>query len=96
MYRRIPARFQAAQDQEWFTMTVLARGHHFATWVNGIQMVDWIDNRPLRDNARQGCKLEKGPISLQGHDKTTDLYFRNLRIGELPKEATISQSPGGK
>jgi hypothetical protein len=96
IYRRIPARFQAAHDQEWFTMTVVARGRHFATWVNGIQMVDWTDNRPLRDNARQGCKLGKGPISLQGHDKTTDLYFRNLRVGELPKEATISQSPGGK
>lgn len=85
IYRRIPARFQAAKDHEWFTMTVLAQGNHIATWVNGMQMVDWTDNRPLNDNARNGCKLGKGPISLQGHDPTTDLSFRNIRIAELPK-----------
>jgi hypothetical protein len=25
-----------------------------------------------------------GPVSLQGHDKTTDLSFRAIRIAELP------------
>jgi hypothetical protein len=87
IYRRVPARKQAAKDGEWFTMTVIAHGRHIATWVNGIQMVDWTDNRPLKDNARNGCRLEKGAISLQGHDATTDLYFRNIRIAELPKPA---------
>jgi hypothetical protein len=86
IYRRVPARKQAANDGEWFTMTVIAHGRHIATWVNGIQMVDWTDNRPDKDNARQGCRLEKGAISLQGHDPTTDLYFRNIRIAELPKK----------
>jgi hypothetical protein len=85
IYRRIPARFQVAKDNEWFTMTVAAQGKHIATWVNGIQMIDWTDNRPLADNARNGCKLGKGHISLQGHDPTTNLSFRNIRIAELPK-----------
>jgi hypothetical protein len=85
IYRRVPARKQAAKDGEWFTMTVVAHGRHIATWVNGIQMVDWTDNRPLKDNARNGCRLEKGAISLQGHDPTTDLVFRNIRIAELPR-----------
>jgi Domain of Unknown Function (DUF1080) len=85
IYRRMPARKQAAQDGEWFTMTVVAQGWHMATWVNGLQVVDWTDTRPVKDNARNGCKLEKGPISLQGHDPTTDLNFKNIRIGQLPK-----------
>jgi len=85
IYRRMPARKQASQDGEWFTMTVIAEGRHMATWVNGLQVVDWTDTRPVKDNARNGCKLEKGPISLQGHDPTTDLNFRNIRIGDLPK-----------
>lgn len=85
IYRRVPARKQTAKDGEWFTLTVIAHGRHIATWVNGIQQVDWTDNRPLKDNARNGCRLEKGAISLQGHDATTDLYFRNIRIAELPK-----------
>lgn len=81
IYRRVPARKQMARDHEWFTMTVIAQGRHIATWVNGVQMVDWTDYRPLKDNARNGCRLEAGPISLQGHDPTTDLSFRNFRIG---------------
>jgi hypothetical protein len=85
IYRRIPARRQVAKDFEWFTMTVIAQGRHLRTWVNGIQVVDWTDNRPLKDNARNGCRLEKGNISLQGHDPTTDLSFRNLRIAEWVK-----------
>jgi hypothetical protein len=85
IYRRMPARKQAAKDREWFTMTVIAKGRHIATWVNGIQVVDWTDNRPLNNNARNGCRLEAGPISLQGHDPTTNLSFRNIRIAELPK-----------
>jgi hypothetical protein len=83
IYRRVPARRAAAKDREWFTMTVVARGRHFATWVNGIQVVDWTDNRPENENARNGCRLKKGPISLQGHDPTTDLSFRNIRIADL-------------
>jgi hypothetical protein len=83
IYRRIPARKEVAKDNEWFTMTIVAEGRHIATWVNGVQVVDWIDNRPLNKNPRNGCRLEKGPISLQGHDPTTDLNFRNIRLAEL-------------
>jgi hypothetical protein len=85
IYRRVPARRQGAKDNEWFTMTVMADGRHIATWVNGVQVVDWTDNRPVNANARNGCRLEKGNISLQGHDPTTDIDFRNFRLAELPK-----------
>lgn len=83
IYRRIPARQEVAKDGEWFTLTIVAHGNHLATWVNGIQVVDWYDNRPKSDNARTGCRLEPGHISFQGHDPTTDLSFRNIRIAEL-------------
>lgn len=84
IYRRMPARKEVAKDNEWFAMTIVAHGRHIATWVNGIQVADWTDNRPPSDNARTGCRLEAGHISLQGHDPTTDLSFRNFRIAELP------------
>jgi hypothetical protein len=83
IYRRQPARMEVAKDGAWFTYTILAYKNHFLTWVNGIQVTDWTDNRPRSDNARTGCRLEAGHISLQGHDPTTDLSFRNIRIGEL-------------
>jgi hypothetical protein len=86
IYRRIPARMQAAKDKEWCTMTILAEGKHLGVWVNGLMVTDWTDNRPLKDNARNGCKLEAGHISLQGHDPTTNLDFRNIRIIDLGKK----------
>ncbi len=88
IYRRQPARKGIAKDGEWFTLTVIAHGRHMATWVDGVQVTDWTDNRPLDKNARNGCRLEKGAISLQGHDPTTDLNFRNIRIAELPPPPT--------
>jgi Domain of Unknown Function (DUF1080) len=87
IYRRQPARRPASQDFEWFTMTVEAHGRHMLVWVNGILVTDWNDNRPPNENGRNGCRLEAGAISLQGHDPTTDLSFRNLRIAELPPAA---------
>jgi hypothetical protein len=84
IYRRIPARKQMAKDKEWFAMTVVAHGNHFATWVNGVQVVDWTDNRPPDKNGRNGFCANPGVISIQGHDPTTDLSFRNIRIAEYP------------
>jgi Domain of Unknown Function (DUF1080) len=84
IYRRIAARKVVANDNEWFTMTVVADGKHMATWVNGYQTIDWTDDRKENENPRNGYRAAKGPISLQGHDPTTDLLFRNIRIAELP------------
>ena len=83
IYRRQPARKVVSSDHEWFAMTLIAHGNHFATWVNGYQVTDWTDTRSEKANAREGCKLGPGPLSLQGHDPTTDLSFRNIRIQSL-------------
>jgi hypothetical protein len=83
IYRRQPARKVVSTDGEWFTMTVAAHGRHIATWVNGYPVVDWTDDRKEADNARNGFKKGKGALSIQGHDPTTDLSFRNIRIQSL-------------
>jgi hypothetical protein len=87
LYGRQPARKVVSSDKEWFTLTVVAQGKHIAIWVNGYQTVDFTDDRKAAEDARRGAKTDAGPISLQGHDPTTDLSFRNLRVAELPKAA---------
>ena len=72
-----------SRDGEPFTMTVIASGPHVATWVNGVQVTDWTDERPEADNPREGRRTKPGPIQLQAHDKGTDVEFRNLRIAPL-------------
>jgi len=84
IYNRQPARRVVSSDYEWFAKTIIAHGPHLATWVNGVQVADFTDPRAQNENARQGFRAKAGVLSLQGHDPTTDLSFRNLRIAELP------------
>jgi hypothetical protein len=86
IYRRIPARKAVAKDSEWFTLTVVARGRQIATWVDGVQQVDWTDHRAASDNPRTGYREAAGTLSLQGHDPTTDLSFRAIQIASIPKK----------
>lgn len=85
IYRRQKARQVVSNDFEWFYKTVLATGNHIAVWVNGQQVTDWTDNRAANANPRQGLRTEPGSLIIQGHDPTTDISFRRLRAGELPK-----------
>jgi Domain of Unknown Function (DUF1080) len=85
IYRRIASRKVVSSDLEWFTMTVVAKESRICTWVNGYPTVNWVDERADHENARTGKKLSAGPISIQGHDKTTDLVFQNFKIVDLRK-----------
>ena len=84
IFRRTTARWVVPNDNEWFTTTLIANGPRIAVWVNGFQVTEWQDEREPDPNPRRGRKTDAGPISLQGHDETTDLSFRNLRVAELP------------
>lgn len=84
IYRRHAARYIVANNNEWFTETLIAQGNRIATFVNGYPVLHWVDDRPADENPRKGSRTEAGHLSLQGHDPTTDLLFRSLRFSELP------------
>ncbi len=85
IYNRQPARKVVSSDREWFKMTLVAHGYHIGSWVNGYMVADFHDPRPVNEgNARQGARKAPGVISLQGHDPTTDLSFKNINVVELP------------
>jgi hypothetical protein len=86
-FRRQSARRVVADDLAWFHMTLVADGPHMAAWVNGYQVSDWTDERPADENPRKGLRLEPGTIMIQGHDPTTNISFRNLRIAEWAKRS---------
>jgi hypothetical protein len=85
IFRRAAARYVVANDEEWFTATLVAHGPRMMTWVNGYPVVDWEDTRPPNENPREGLRLEAGHISLQGHDPTTNIQFRNIRVSGYPQ-----------
>jgi hypothetical protein len=79
------ARRLVSRDGEPFTMTIVAIGPHLATWVNGVQVTDWTDERPPNRNARQGRRTDPGPVQLQAHDKGTDVEYRDLRLASFER-----------
>lgn len=83
IFRRTTARRVVSSDHEWCTITLVASGNRFATWVDGYCVTDWTDDRAPDENPRRGRRDEAGHISLQGHDPTTDISFRNLRAAEI-------------
>lgn len=95
LYGLQPARKVVSSDREWFTKTIVAHGNHFATWVNGYQVTDFTDSRPEGQNARRNYRRMPGVLGLQGHDPTTDISFRNLRIVEMSLRRDTGRTPPG-
>jgi hypothetical protein len=83
IFRRQVGRNVGPKDGEWNYLTLAARGARMATWVNGIQVTDWTDERAPHENPRNGRRTEAGTIQFQGHDPGTEILFRNIRIWEL-------------
>ena len=83
IFRRVNARHVNADDQKWFSKTIIATGPHVSVWVNGYQVTDWTDKRKAHANPRKGLRLEKGTIIFQGHDPTTDIVLKNIRAKEI-------------
>jgi hypothetical protein len=90
---RAPARYIVADDMQWATMTLVADGPRFSTWVNGYPTAHWIDDRKPNDNPRKGQRLKAGHLSLQGHDDESDVDFRSLRILPVNGDTASDDSP---
>ena len=86
-YGNQAARKVVSSDHEWFTKTIVANGNHAAVWINGYQVSDFLDTRPVSHeaNGKAGYVNQAGTIHLQGHDPTTDLSFKNIYVQEYPE-----------
>jgi len=85
IYSRQPARRVVPSENEWYTMTIVAAGNHISTWVNGYQATDYTDTNPPGAPREGKCKIEAGAISLQGHDPTTNMLFKNIKVATYPE-----------
>lgn len=87
IYGNQEARRVVPNDREWFEKTLVCHGSHIAVWVNGYQVSDWLDVRPVSEdsNGKEGYVPGPGTIHFQGHDPTTDLSFKDIRIQVCPE-----------
>ncbi|MCC6588683.1 MAG: DUF1080 domain-containing protein [Bryobacterales bacterium] len=86
IYHYQPTRKVVPNDNEFFVKTIVMRGRHFGIWINGYPVTDWEDPHPEGNVVRnKQAKLGAGTISLQAHDPTTNLDFKNIRLAKLPR-----------
>jgi hypothetical protein len=84
IFRRQPAKAVLSDKAEKTYMTIVADGPQLNTWVNGVQVAEWIDAREANPNPRKGLRTEAGTIMLQGHDPGCKIRFDGLSICPLP------------
>lgn len=66
------------KPQEWNRMTIRARDNRIEYWINGIKVMDYIDQDPKASR--------EGVIGLQLHDRMVmQVAYKNIRIRELNK-----------
>jgi hypothetical protein len=85
IYRNQATRRVVANDNEFFTKTIVARGRHMAVWINGFPVSDFEDTNPEGADVRKQARLAAGTFSLQAHDPTTNLDFKDIRVAAIPK-----------
>lgn len=81
IFRRQAARVVLSDEGKRAYVTIVAEGPRIATWVHGIQVVDWEDTRKADPNPRRGLRTEPGSLMLQGHDPASQVRFETLRLG---------------
>lgn len=83
IFRRQNARVVVGDGTSHNHITLLANGPQILTWVNGVQVVDFYDDREPNENPRRGLRLEPGPIALQGHDPGTKVIYHKIEVAQL-------------
>ena len=100
IFRRQEARAALSETGQWTHLTLVADGNRFATWVEGVQVTQWQDDRKPHENPRSGLRLEPGTLILQGHDPKCRAQLRKLlampieavREGQVPEVTPESQA----
>jgi hypothetical protein len=73
-----------AKDGEWFTLHFVVQGKHVTVDVGGRQVVDWTEPEPPKPPSDMpGRVLGSGTFALQGHDRRSTVYYKNILVKPL-------------
>ncbi len=72
-----------AQDNEWFWMDVNAVGNRYQSWVNGMPVATWVDEKD---------RFKNGIIALQAHDPKSVIFFGAAEVVNLAPHVPAPKS----
>ena len=70
-------------DDQWWTYTIMVQDKHVVVKLNGETVVDYVEP----DDVTGGRQLSQGTFALQGHDRESVVFFRNIRVRRLSVES---------
>lgn len=75
---------EVAKDNQWFTEDIIAKGDTVTVKVDGKQVVNWTQpaNWPGTKDFPDR-RIGAGTVALQGHDRGSTVYYKNIRIKML-------------
>ena len=75
---------EVAKDNQWFTEDIIAKGDTIVVKVDGKQIVDWTQPADWKGTTDfPNRRIGPGTIALQGHDRGSTVYYKNIRIKPL-------------
>jgi hypothetical protein len=72
-----------AQDDQWFTETIIVQGNRIVIKVNDKVVVDYTEPPDQKAGEDFTRKLDEGTFALQAHDPGSTVYFKNIRVKRL-------------
>lgn len=84
IFRRQAARAVLSDEGKITHIVIVASGAKISTWVQGVQVVEFVDTRKPDLNPRRGLRLEPGTLMLQGHDPDCKVRFHSIRVQSFP------------
>jgi hypothetical protein len=75
---------EVAKDNQWFTEHIIVKGDTVTILVDGKQVAQWTQPSDWAGTKEfPGRRIGPGTIALQGHDKGSTVYYKNIRIKPL-------------
>lgn len=74
-----------AKDNEWYTEYIKVEGNRVIIKINDIVTVDYTEpENPLRGDGQKERILQSGTFALQGHDRGSVVYYKDIMVKVLP------------
>lgn len=83
-----------AKDNTWFEYRIKVSGKTIQTFIDGELICQYTEGpNAWRAKDKPGRYLSSGTFALQGHDPKSEVHYRNLRVRQLPDDATSLDEP---
>jgi hypothetical protein len=80
VYNAVKVFTSAAEDDKWWTQTIIVRGKAVTTKIDGKTLFEFVEP----EGAVGPRRLSEGTFALQQHDPGSVIRYRNIRVRKLP------------